>query len=70
MVRYYSGLAVDVHGNPIGGALALFKGVAIDPEDPPTFESQAAYLKRHGQFLTGEARRLKKADWEPAVITE
>jgi len=67
-VKYYSGLAVDIHGNPIGGKLAIFKGVAIDPDDPPTFESQATYLKRNGLFLSGEARRLKKADWEAEVI--
>lgn len=58
-VKYYSGTAVDVHGNPIGGALAIFRGVAIDPADPPTFESEAAYLKRHGLFLAGEERRCR-----------
>jgi hypothetical protein len=67
-VRYYSGLAVDIHGSPIGGTLAVFDGVAIDPDDPPTFESQAAYLKRHGLFLAGEERRLKKADLEAEAI--
>jgi hypothetical protein len=46
-----------------------FSGVAIDPNDPPTFESQAAYLKRHGLLLAGEERRLKKADWEPEIAT-
>jgi hypothetical protein len=64
-VRYFSGLAVDIYGAPIGGNLRVFKGVAIDPDDPPTFESQATYLSRLGLFLAGEARRLKKADWEP-----
>ncbi len=65
-VNYYSGIAVDIHGNPIGERFAsnAFNGVAIDPDDPPTFESQAAYLNRHGLFLAGEERRLKKADWE------
>jgi hypothetical protein len=67
-VKYYTGIAVDVRGNPIGGKLAVFDGVAIDPDDPPTFESQAAYLKRHGLFLAGEERRLKKADWEAEAI--
>src|SRR6266446_2372480 len=63
-VKYYTGTAVDIHGNPIGNNFASseFKGVAIDPGDPPTFESQAAYLKRHSLFLAGEERRLKKAD--------
>src|SRR5882762_9486731 len=69
-VKYYSGIAVDIHGIPIGERLPSndFHGVAIDPDDPPTFESQAAYLKRHGLFLAGEERRLRKADWEAEVI--
>jgi hypothetical protein len=70
-VKYYSGIAVDVHGNPIGDRIPNndFKGVAIDPNDPPKFESQAAYLLRHGLFLTGEERRLKKADFEPEQVS-
>jgi hypothetical protein len=67
-IKYYSGLAVDIRGTPIGGALAVFDGVEIDPDDPPTFESQAAYLKRHGLFLAGEERRLRKTDFEPEAI--
>jgi hypothetical protein len=67
-VRYYSGTAVDIHGTPIGGLPRDFKGVAIDPEYPPTFESQATYLKRHGLFLAGEERRLKKADWAAEAV--
>ena len=57
---------------PIGDRLPNngFKGVAIDPSDPPAFESQASYLKRHGIFLAGEERRLKKADFEAEIITE
>jgi len=45
-----------------------FTGVAIDPNDPPTFESQAAYLKRHGLLLAGEERRLRKVDWEAEAV--
>ena len=40
----------------------------IDADDPPIFESEAAYLKRLGLFLPGEARRLKPADFEPVVV--
>ena len=68
-VNYYSGTAVDVRGNPIGGKLAVFAGVAIDADDPPMFESEASYLDRLGLFLPGEKKRLKKADWDP-VTTE
>lgn len=71
-VKYYSGIAVDIHGCPIGGLTPTkgFKGVAIDPNNPPTFESQAAYLKRHSLFLPGEERRLKKADFVAESVTE
>ncbi len=41
---------------------------APDPFDPPMFESQAAYLDRHGLLLPGERRRLKPADFEPEVV--
>jgi hypothetical protein len=69
-VMYYSGLAVDIHGAPIGDRYPTdsFKAVAIDPNDPPMFESQAAYLKRHGLFLAGEERRLRKADWDAEAV--
>ncbi|WP_146688505.1 hypothetical protein [Bradyrhizobium canariense] len=59
-----------MYGSPIDDRYASneFKGVAIDPNDSPTFESQAAFLKRHGLFLAGEERRLKSADWEPEAF--
>jgi hypothetical protein len=70
-VRYYSGIAVNIHGAPIGDLHpSHFKGVAIDPNDPPKFESQAAYLKRLGLLLAGEQRRLKKANWEAETISK
>jgi hypothetical protein len=39
--------------------------VDMDEDDPPTFESQAAYLKRHGLLLAGEQRR---ADFEQEAV--
>ncbi|HJU18585.1 MAG TPA: hypothetical protein VJ770_19205 [Stellaceae bacterium] len=45
------------------------KGYPTDPADPPVFESQAAYLDRHGLFLPGERRRLKAADFEPEIYS-
>ena len=33
----------------------------FDPNDPPQFESEAAYLERHGLLLPGERRRLRRA---------
>ena len=59
---YYTGIAVDVNGklvnpNPSG----TFNGVAINPDDPPQFESQPVYLDRHGLFLPGERKQLTRA---------
>jgi hypothetical protein len=39
--------------------------VGIDSDDPPTFESQAAYLKRHGLLFAGEEKR---SDFEPETV--
>jgi hypothetical protein len=39
--------------------------VGLDEDDPPTFESEAAYLKRHGLLLAGKERR---ADFEPVAV--
>lgn len=41
-----------------------FAACAIDPKDPPRFESQAAYLKRHGLLLPGEAKQITKTEFE------
>ena len=40
----------------------------IDPEDPPRYESQAAYLDRLGLLTSQERKRLTKADFEPVKI--
>ncbi len=45
-----------------------FKGVAIDPNDPPTFEAEATYLKRHKLLSKSEEKRLKPADFEPEAV--
>jgi len=33
----------------------------LDGDDPPVFESQAAYLKRHGLLLVCEEQRMQEA---------
>ena len=43
--------------------------VDIDDDDPPLFEAEATYLRRHGLLLPGEARRLKPTDFEPVTWT-
>lgn len=43
---------------------------ALDPADPPRYESEAAYLERLGLLLPGERRRLSPDDFEPVSIFE
>ena len=44
------------------------KGQAINPEDPPVYESEASYLERRGLLLPGDQARLSRADFEPEVL--
>jgi hypothetical protein len=69
-VEYYNGRLSLAEGlrRGAGAPKGDFKGVPIDPDDPPLYESQAAYLERHGLFLPGERRRLRKADFEPEPV--
>ena len=39
--------------------------VGVEEDDPPIFESQASYLKRHSPLMAGEERR---ADFEPETV--
>jgi len=59
---YYNGRALDIHGVKINVEFKAgdFKGVPIDPDDPPTFEAEAVYLERHGLLTTAERAYLKK----------
>jgi hypothetical protein len=41
---------------------------AVDLNDPPVFESQASYLKRHGLLFPGEAEQLSEADFAPETL--
>jgi hypothetical protein len=60
-VSYYNGRAVDIHGQKIGSfSEGDFSGRAIDPADPPRFESQAVYLDRHGLLTATERAYLKR----------
>ncbi len=67
---YYNGRALDIHGNRIGSSYKEgdFDGVAPDPSDPPRYESEASYLKRHDLLLPGERKRLSAQDFEPECI--
>jgi hypothetical protein len=41
----------------------------VDPIDPPVYESQATYLKRHNLLLPGEEKRIPKPGFKPETIT-
>src|SRR5829696_9555016 len=71
-VLLYSGKATDVHGQPIMAEFAKrpFAGVSIDPDNPPRYESEAEYLRRHGLLTRGEERRLTPADFEPEMLVD
>lgn len=44
------------------------KAERFDPTDPPCFESEAAYLRRHDLLLPGESRHLTQRDYAPAPL--
>ena len=69
-VDYHTGIAVDIHGRLVNekAIRSGFKGVAIDPDDAPTFESQPTFLERHDLFLPGERKRLGKPDFEAESV--
>jgi len=69
-VSFYNGRSRDVHGNRIGEKYeeGNFPYDAIDPADPPAFESQAAYLQRHRLFLPGEENRIPAEASDPEVV--
>lgn len=47
-----------------------FDGKPIDPNDPPRYESEATWLKRHGLLTRGEKRQLTRNDFEPETVEE
>jgi hypothetical protein len=67
----YNGRALDIHGKPIEGSYpgGHFPGLAPRPDDPPTFESEAAYLKRHHLLTEAERRVLTDEDFAPEPLT-
>ncbi|MDP2955896.1 MAG: hypothetical protein Q8N53_05710 [Longimicrobiales bacterium] len=69
-VLYFTGRQVDVEGLPIGLEFlgSDFDGVAPDPNDPPLYESEAAFLKRLGHLLPGEQARIPAQAFEPVAI--
>jgi hypothetical protein len=43
-------------------------GVPISADDPPLFESEAAFLCRHNLLLRGERSRLSRRSYQPCVL--
>jgi hypothetical protein len=41
---------------------------SIDVDDPPRFESQASYLRRHTLMTDAERRRVKRSDYDPETL--
>jgi hypothetical protein len=70
--EYYTGHARDIHGNRIGTAYANraepFHGRAIDPQDPPRYESEATFLDRHGLLSAAERMALPAGAFEDEVV--
>ena len=60
--EYYNGRRKNIHGDPIATEHKEgdFKGKAIDPNDPPQFESEAAYLQRHNLLTDAEKKFIEK----------
>jgi hypothetical protein len=67
---YYNGRRRDIHGHPIGTQYTEghFAGRAIDPEDPPRYEAQAAYLARLGLLSPAERMALPTDALEDEVV--
>lgn len=63
----------DVHGNRIGTEYqeGHFKGVPLDPDDPPQYESEAMYLQTYGLLTPGEINIVKICPeaLDPVAIT-
>jgi hypothetical protein len=65
-VGYFNGQSLDWRQGATGAIDP--NAVPVDPRDPPRFEAEATYLKRHGLLLPGEAKRLTAEDFEPESL--
>jgi len=54
-------------GGPFGLPWAWLAST-LDPADPPRFESEASFLRRHRLLLPAERRRLTAADFRPVAL--
>ncbi len=71
-VLYGNGRMKDIHGKKIGDHNeGDFKGVAIDPDDLPLYESETNYLLRHNLLSPQEKKYVARHPelMEPGVVT-
>ena len=69
--KQLSGQATEYSGPPDRGH--FFRGIpgyfqAIDEDNPPVYESEACFLKRHGLFYPGEEKRLGRDAFKPESV--
>ena len=71
-VEWYNGRARDVEGELIelGYSEGDFPHEAYDPDDPPRFESEPAFLKRLELLRRGELERIPAEAFEPVAMEE
>jgi hypothetical protein len=50
---------LTIHVYCLDHGLPILREGDFDPADPPVWESEMAYLKRHGLLLPGERMRMK-----------
>jgi hypothetical protein len=55
---------------PVRGDYQGGRELCYDSDDPPLYESEPAFLRRHELLLPSERRRLTPADYKPVPITE
>lgn len=68
-VAYYNGRPpYNEPGRPERYVEGHFPYDAIDPEDPPVYESEATYLARLGLLLPGERELIPWEGWQPVRI--
>jgi hypothetical protein len=65
---YSDGLWYGVPAYWTTPSLAALGGIATDPDDPPVYESEAAFLERLGLLTDEERRRLPADAFEPEVL--
>jgi hypothetical protein len=70
LADYYTEKMGDIPGKPVrsGRIDGNFNGVAIAPDNPPLYESEATYLKRHGLLAETEEKHLKPTDFVPERV--